>query len=142
MVINNCLLWHKVLLIKKNLYGYSSFFVAVGHFNEPILVTQTNPNQSFFFFFFFLKIKSDEHTLFLKHVFFLNKKMTWVDRLNDYVAHSRIGKYFQLDHSGARRERKGTKFTTEIRAGLTTFFAMVIYKNNTKMDTLIHCYIM
>ncbi|CEI85922.1 Putative Purine transporter [Rhizopus microsporus] len=50
--------------------------------------------------------------------------MTWVDRLNDYVAHSRIGKYFQLDHSGARRERKGTKFTTEIRAGLTTFFAM------------------
>ncbi|CEG72609.1 Putative Nucleoside transporter [Rhizopus microsporus] len=50
--------------------------------------------------------------------------MTWVDRLNDYVAHSRVGKYFQLDHSGARRERKGTKFTTEIRAGLTTFFAM------------------
>lgn len=51
--------------------------------------------------------------------------MSWIDRLNDYVAHSRVGKYFQLDNSGARRERKGTKFTTEIRAGFTTFFAMV-----------------
>ncbi|KAG1143936.1 hypothetical protein G6F37_004379 [Rhizopus arrhizus] len=50
--------------------------------------------------------------------------MSWIDRLNDYVAHSRVGKYFQLDNSGARRERKGTKFTTEIRAGFTTFFAM------------------
>lgn len=51
--------------------------------------------------------------------------MTLSDRINDYVARSRVGKYFQLEHSGARRERKGTKFMTEIRAGLTTFFAMV-----------------
>ncbi|CAO0791886.1 unnamed protein product [Mucor circinelloides] len=50
--------------------------------------------------------------------------MTWVDRVNDFVAHSRVGKFFQLDGSGARRERKGTRFMTEIRAGLTTFFAM------------------
>lgn len=50
--------------------------------------------------------------------------MSWSDRVNDYVARSRVGKYFQLEHSGARRERKGTKFLTEIRAGLTTFFAM------------------
>ncbi|KAI8061884.1 permease family-domain-containing protein [Gilbertella persicaria] len=50
--------------------------------------------------------------------------MTWADTVNDYVAHSFVGKYFQLDNSGARRERKGTKFLTEIRAGLTTFFAM------------------
>jgi AGZA family xanthine/uracil permease-like MFS transporter len=54
--------------------------------------------------------------------------MTWVDRLNNYVAHSRVGKYFQLDHSGHRRERKGTKFMTEIRAGITIFFAMVCAK--------------
>lgn len=51
--------------------------------------------------------------------------MAWVDKLNDYVAHSRVGKYFQLDHSGHRRERKGTKFVTELRAGITIFFAMV-----------------
>lgn len=55
--------------------------------------------------------------------------MTWTDRINDYVARSRVGKYFQLEHSGARRERKGTKFLTEIRAGLTTFFAMVKIKH-------------
>lgn len=52
--------------------------------------------------------------------------MPWSDRVNDYVAHSKVGKYFQLENSGARRERTGTKFLTEIRAGLTTFFAMVI----------------
>jgi AGZA family xanthine/uracil permease-like MFS transporter len=52
--------------------------------------------------------------------------MTYTDKLNDYVAHSRVGKFFQLDNSGAKRERKGTRFTTEIRAGLTTFFAMVL----------------
>lgn len=51
--------------------------------------------------------------------------MTWVDRLNDSVAHSRVGKYFQLENSGHRKERKGTKFSTELRAGLTIFFAMV-----------------
>ncbi|KAI9355850.1 permease family-domain-containing protein [Pilaira anomala] len=50
--------------------------------------------------------------------------MSWVDRLNDAVAHSRIGKYFQLENSGHKKERKGTKFSTEIRAGLTIFFAM------------------
>ncbi|CAO3629016.1 unnamed protein product [Mucor hiemalis] len=50
--------------------------------------------------------------------------MAWADKVNDYVAHSRVGKYFQLDHSGHRRERKGTKFITEIRAGITIFFAM------------------
>lgn len=51
--------------------------------------------------------------------------MAWTDKVNDAVAQSKVGKYFQLDNSGARRERKGTKFLTEIRAGLTTFFAMV-----------------
>ncbi|KAI9022221.1 permease family-domain-containing protein [Phycomyces nitens] len=50
--------------------------------------------------------------------------MTWIDNLNSAVAHSFVGRHFQLDGSGARRERKGTLFSTEIRAGLTTFFAM------------------
>ena len=51
--------------------------------------------------------------------------MTWAEKVNDYVAHSRAGRYFQLEGSGARRERKNTRFLTEIRAGFTTFFAMV-----------------
>jgi hypothetical protein len=51
--------------------------------------------------------------------------MTFFDRLNHNVATSGIGKYFRLEGSGARRERAGSKFTTEIRAGLTTFVAMV-----------------
>ena len=41
------------------------------------------------------------------------------------MAHSRAGRYFQLEGSGARRERKNTRFLTEVRAGFTTFFAMV-----------------
>ncbi|KAI8879638.1 hypothetical protein K501DRAFT_226207 [Backusella circina FSU 941] len=48
----------------------------------------------------------------------------WADKLNDAVAHSAVGRYFQLEGSGHRRERKNTRFTTELRAGLTIFFAM------------------
>lgn len=48
----------------------------------------------------------------------------WVDKINDRVARSVVGKYFQLENSGHRRERKGTKFMTEMRAGITVFFAM------------------
>ncbi|KAI8889911.1 hypothetical protein K501DRAFT_169617 [Backusella circina FSU 941] len=47
-----------------------------------------------------------------------------IEKLNDKVARSFFGRYFQLENSGHRRERAGTKFTTEIRAGLTIFFAM------------------
>ncbi|KAF9322734.1 xanthine/uracil permease [Linnemannia elongata] len=50
--------------------------------------------------------------------------MTFFDRMNHSVATSKFGKYFRLDGSGARRERAGSKFTTEVRAGLTTFVAM------------------
>ncbi|KAI9026469.1 permease family-domain-containing protein [Phycomyces nitens] len=50
--------------------------------------------------------------------------MGWTDRINNAVAHSFFGRYFQLEGSGARRERKGTRFLTEIRAGFTVFFAM------------------
>lgn len=51
--------------------------------------------------------------------------MTWADTINDKVARSAFGRYFQLEHSGHCRERKGTRFLTELRAGATTFFAMV-----------------
>lgn len=50
----------------------------------------------------------------------------WVEKINDRVARSVVGKYFQLEYSGHRRERKGTRFFTELRAGVTIFFAMVI----------------
>ncbi|KAI8337573.1 permease family-domain-containing protein [Chlamydoabsidia padenii] len=50
--------------------------------------------------------------------------MAWANRINTAVAHSFIGRHFQLEGSGAYRERKGTRFLTELRAGLTIFFAM------------------
>ncbi|KAI1314786.1 hypothetical protein EDD11_001714 [Mortierella claussenii] len=50
--------------------------------------------------------------------------MSFFDRLNRNVAESRVGKHFRLEGSGARRERVGSKFTTEVRAGLTTFVTM------------------
>jgi AGZA family xanthine/uracil permease-like MFS transporter len=40
------------------------------------------------------------------------------------VAKSAVGYRFRLEFSGHRYERKGSRFLTEIRAGLATFFAM------------------
>ncbi|EAT78172.1 hypothetical protein SNOG_14301 [Parastagonospora nodorum SN15] len=40
------------------------------------------------------------------------------------VAHSFVGRYFRLEGSGHPKERKGSFFFTEFRAGLATFFAM------------------
>ncbi|KAF8936481.1 xanthine/uracil permease family protein-like protein [Dissophora ornata] len=50
--------------------------------------------------------------------------MSFFDRLNRSVAESFVGKHFRLEGSGARRERIGSKFTIELRAGLTTFVTM------------------
>ncbi|KAF8939445.1 inner membrane protein yieG [Dissophora ornata] len=49
---------------------------------------------------------------------------SFFEKLNSSVATSRVGKFFRLEGSGARRERIGSKFTTEMRAGLTTFVTM------------------
>jgi adenine/guanine/hypoxanthine permease len=40
------------------------------------------------------------------------------------VAKSIVGRRFRLEFSGHRHERKGSRFLTEVRAGLATFFAM------------------
>ncbi|KAK5467515.1 hypothetical protein LTS15_000488 [Exophiala xenobiotica] len=48
----------------------------------------------------------------------------WIHNANMAVARSFVGRRFRLDGSGHPRERKGTYFFTEIRAGLATFFAM------------------
>ncbi|KAG8862272.1 hypothetical protein FRB96_001851 [Tulasnella sp. 330] len=52
------------------------------------------------------------------------RSRSWVDRLNARVADSLIGRHFRLDGSGHLKTRADAKFTTELRAGLTTFAAM------------------
>ncbi|CZT10442.1 probable permeases [Rhynchosporium agropyri] len=50
--------------------------------------------------------------------------MGWVEKTNMAVARSFVGRHFRLEFSGHPRERKGSRFMTEVRAGLATFFAM------------------
>jgi len=77
--------------------------------------------------------------------------MGWIHNTNAAVARSTLGRYFRLEGSGHVRrtsmtlrpcltdniaqpkERKGSYFFTEIRAGLATFFAMayIISVNST-----------
>ncbi|KZZ90010.1 Xanthine/uracil/vitamin C permease [Ascosphaera apis ARSEF 7405] len=68
-----------------------------------------------------------------KRLTMFKKLDAWCDKLNDSVAKSFVGKRFRLEGSGHRYERKGSKFLTEVRAGLTTFFAMayIISVNST-----------
>lgn len=47
-----------------------------------------------------------------------------VEKTNMAVAKSIVGRRFRLEFSGHRYERKGSRFLTEVRAGLATFFAM------------------
>ncbi|KAH6720163.1 xanthine/uracil permease family protein-like protein [Leptodontidium sp. MPI-SDFR-AT-0119] len=44
--------------------------------------------------------------------------------LDKKVARSTFGRVFRLEGSGHPKERKGSHFVTEVRAGLTTFFTM------------------
>ena len=48
-----------------------------------------------------------------------------IHNLNDRVARSSFGRYFLLEGSGHPKERRGARFTTELRGGLTTFSSMV-----------------
>jgi AGZA family xanthine/uracil permease-like MFS transporter len=50
--------------------------------------------------------------------------MGWIHNTNLRIARSPVGRYFRLENSGHPKERKGSYFFTEIRAGLATFFAM------------------
>ncbi|KAK4150954.1 hypothetical protein C8A00DRAFT_45748 [Chaetomidium leptoderma] len=50
--------------------------------------------------------------------------MGWVEKTNQWVATSPVGRWFKLDGCGHPKERKGSYFLTEMRAGLATFFAM------------------
>jgi AGZA family xanthine/uracil permease-like MFS transporter len=47
-----------------------------------------------------------------------------MEKTNLAVSKSVIGRRFRLEFSGHKYERKGSRFLTEIRAGLATFFAM------------------
>ncbi|KAN0099831.1 xanthine/uracil permease family protein-like protein [Hyaloscypha variabilis] len=44
--------------------------------------------------------------------------------INGRISRSTFGRVFRLQGSGHEKERKGSKFLTEIRAGITTFFTM------------------
>ncbi|KAJ7471904.1 permease family-domain-containing protein [Mycena latifolia] len=48
----------------------------------------------------------------------------FIDLLNAHVADSFVGRWFRLEGSGHPKERVGSRFTTEIRAGLTTWAGM------------------
>ncbi|ESZ93823.1 purine transporter [Sclerotinia borealis F-4128] len=48
----------------------------------------------------------------------------WTTKINDAVAGSIVGRIFRLQGSGHVKSREGSRFLTEIRAGLATFFAM------------------
>ncbi|KAI0073347.1 hypothetical protein K474DRAFT_223969 [Panus rudis PR-1116 ss-1] len=48
----------------------------------------------------------------------------WIHTVNAVVADSPVGRWFQLEGSGHHKERAGSRFLTEIRAGLTTWAAM------------------
>ncbi|KAI0877951.1 purine transporter [Hypoxylon argillaceum] len=50
--------------------------------------------------------------------------MAIIHSINQKVAQSAVGRWFRLDGSGHPKERKGSLFFTEIRAGIATFFAM------------------
>jgi AGZA family xanthine/uracil permease-like MFS transporter len=50
--------------------------------------------------------------------------MGFIENTNRKVAASPVGRWFRLEGSGHIKERKGSYFFTEIRAGLATFFAM------------------
>ncbi len=46
------------------------------------------------------------------------------EKTNTAMAKSFVGQWFRLEFSGHEYEKKGTRFLTELRAGLATFFAM------------------
>ncbi|KAJ7117933.1 permease family-domain-containing protein [Mycena crocata] len=48
----------------------------------------------------------------------------FIDLLNAHAADSFAGRWFRLEGSGHSKERIGSRFTTELRAGVTTFASM------------------
>ncbi|KAH9015923.1 permease family-domain-containing protein [Lactarius pseudohatsudake] len=50
--------------------------------------------------------------------------LTIFDKINAFVAYSFVGRWFKLEGSGVPNERQGSRFLTEIRAGITTWAAM------------------
>ncbi|KAI0399247.1 purine transporter [Xylaria palmicola] len=50
--------------------------------------------------------------------------MITAQKINETVARSAVGRWFKLDGCGHPKERKGSLFLTEMRAGVAAFFAM------------------
>jgi len=61
------------------------------------------------------------------------------ERLNDRVARSVVGRWFRLEGCGHPLERKGSRFTTEMRAGSVIGAAMlyIISVNSSVLVSLI-----
>lgn len=55
-------------------------------------------------------------------------------RINTFVAKTRLGRHFQLEDSGHQNSRQGARFLTEVNAGLATFFAMVSTQPECQLD--------
>lgn len=58
-----------------------------------------------------------------------------VNEINKAVANSFVGRRFRLEGSGHVRSRRNSRFLTEIRAGLATFFVSrpIIYFDSLRM---------
>ncbi|KAI0246035.1 permease family-domain-containing protein [Lactifluus subvellereus] len=50
--------------------------------------------------------------------------VTVFDRINAFVADSFVGRWFKLEGAGVAKERRGSRFLIELRAGITTWAAM------------------
>ncbi|KAH9979530.1 permease family-domain-containing protein [Lactifluus volemus] len=49
---------------------------------------------------------------------------SFFDRINATVAYSFVGRWFKLEGSGVDKERDGSRFLTELRAGVTTWISV------------------
>jgi AGZA family xanthine/uracil permease-like MFS transporter len=46
------------------------------------------------------------------------------EKMNQFIGASTFGRIFRLQGSGHEKEITGSRFWTEVRAGITTFFTM------------------
>lgn len=87
--------------------------------------TKTSSDPPRFHIFSLVPLFHRQHILSSPHPVSLVQMAGFMNKLNDRAARSVFGRYFRLEGSGHPKARKGARFTTEIRGGLTTFSSMV-----------------
>jgi AGZA family xanthine/uracil permease-like MFS transporter len=60
----------------------------------------------------------------------------YVEKIDNAVARSFVGRWFRLEGSGHVLERPGSKFCTELRAGTVTAAAMLYVSDNNAEEML------